>query len=124
MRAAIGVLIVIAGLWVIYQLEKILLLILLAVFFAYLISPLVHIVQRPFSMRGRKRCIPRAPAIGIVYLFIFLCIGVILYVVVPLVSAQISQLLAQSPTYIATVEGSGAAFDDALPSLRIAPKRQ
>ncbi|MFL6286215.1 MAG: hypothetical protein ACJ74Q_24005, partial [Pyrinomonadaceae bacterium] len=42
-----------ATLWVFYAMTGILLVIVLAIFFAYLIAPLVELVRRPFNARGR-----------------------------------------------------------------------
>src|SRR3977135_850829 len=60
-----------ALLWIVYKLTTVLLLVVLAVFFAYLVAPLVDLVQRPINIGGKERSIPRGPAIGIVYVVLF-----------------------------------------------------
>src|SRR4029434_1837724 len=74
-RAILGVillvLVVAAGLWTLYMLKSVLLLVVLAMFFAYLIAPLVDVVHRFIAQRIRGRLIPRAVAIGLVYLLLF-----------------------------------------------------
>ncbi len=46
--AAVG-----AGIWVAHRLGRIVLVLVLAMFFAYVIAPLVDLLQRPISLRGR-----------------------------------------------------------------------
>jgi predicted PurR-regulated permease PerM len=66
-----------------HALRGVVLLVILATFFAYLVAPLVRLVQRPFTMRGRERNPPRAFAIGIVYALIFGSIGLALFLLLP-----------------------------------------
>ena len=56
-----------AGLWVAHRLGRVVLLLILAMFLAYVIAPLVDRVQR-ISLRGRTYRMPRGVAIAIVYL--------------------------------------------------------
>src|SRR4051812_42367797 len=71
LRVIFLVLAVAAILWALYSLEGVLLLVVLAIFFAYLIAPLVDFVRRPFNLRGREHVMPRGVAIAIVYLVLF-----------------------------------------------------
>src|SRR5919199_4131683 len=64
-------LLVIGFLWLLNALQSVILLVVLAIFFAYLIAPLVEFVQRPVRIGGRERMMPRGLAIGVVYLVIF-----------------------------------------------------
>src|ERR1043166_7564380 len=64
-----------ALLWVVYKLTTVLLLLVLSIFFAYLVAPLVDLVERPVRIGGRERRLPRGLAIGIVYVVIFATIG-------------------------------------------------
>jgi hypothetical protein len=57
-----------ATLWILYALRGVILLVVLAIFFAYLVAPLVEGACRPVNLRGRQRVVPRALAIGVVYL--------------------------------------------------------
>src|SRR2546429_7213509 len=58
-------LLAVAGLlWVVYRLTTVILLVVLAVFFAYLVAPLVDLVQRPIRIGGREPTMPRGPAIS------------------------------------------------------------
>src|SRR6266849_549422 len=78
-RAVLRILVIllaVAGLlWVLYKLTTVILLVVLSVFFAYLVAPLVDLVQRPFRIRGHERMMPRALAIAIVTWFCSLGLG-------------------------------------------------
>src|SRR5437764_12700981 len=61
-------LLAVAGLlWVIYRLTTVILLVVLAIFFSYLVAPLVDLVQSPIRIGGRERMLPRGVAIAIGY---------------------------------------------------------
>jgi len=50
----IAILLVVAALlWIIYKLTAVLLLLVLSIFFAYLVAPLVDLVQQPLRVRQR-----------------------------------------------------------------------
>lgn len=84
----------------VYLLSGLILIIVLAVFFAYLLAPLVELVQKPFTKTNRPKWMPRPVAIAIVYLGIFVALWASLNYLVPIVSEQVSQLAQQVPTYI------------------------
>ena len=94
------VLVVAAGLWMLYMLKSVILLVVLAMFFAYLIAPLVDVVHRFIAQRNRGRLIPRTVAISFVYLLLFASIGAAGYVVVPQLGAQITLFGQQAPAYM------------------------
>src|ERR1043166_1898397 len=83
LRIIVILLAVAALLWVIYKLTTVLLLLVLSIFFAYLVAPLVDLVERPIRVSGRERKIPRGLAIGIVYLVIFVGFGLAIYFLAP-----------------------------------------
>ena len=62
-------------LWMLHALRGVLLLVILAIFFAYLVTPLVKLTHR-FLRRGHTRKTHPTLAIGIVYLCIFGSIGI------------------------------------------------
>jgi predicted PurR-regulated permease PerM len=99
LRLIFIVLAVVATIWVIYLLEGVLLLVVLSVFFAYLIAPLVEFFHRPFMLRGRQRLMPRVAAIAIVYVLIFGSLGLTLYLLLPQIGDQFTQLGRQAPGY-------------------------
>lgn len=88
-----------AALWVIGKITNIILLVILAVFLAYLLDPLVDFLEKPFASRGRPNLMPRPLAVAIVYLAIFGVIGTSLYILVPKLGDQITQFVKQVPSY-------------------------
>ena len=75
LRVIFVVLAVVAALRILYALTGVLLLIVLSVFFAYLIAPLVEFACRPVNVRGHGHALPRPLAIGVVYLLILGALG-------------------------------------------------
>jgi predicted PurR-regulated permease PerM len=102
-----------AVLWTLYALEGVILLVVLAVFFAYLISPLVEVLQRPFG--AAQRVMPRVLAIAIVYLVIFGSIGIAIYLLLPQLGKQITQFIEQAPKYVTSArlraQSLGTVYD-------------
>ncbi len=94
--------IAIAAGFLVYWLSGLILLIVLAIFFAYLVSPLVNLVQKPFSNGENVRWMPRPLAIGIVYLFIFSGLWAATAYLLPIVNEQAVQLIQQAPSYAQT----------------------
>src|SRR5882762_8662442 len=87
LRIVVILLAVAAFLWIVYKLTTVLLLVVLSVFFAYLVAPLVDFVQRPIRIGGREQSIPRGPAIAIVYVVLFTGIGLAIYFLAPQLGA-------------------------------------
>ncbi|MGI9036061.1 MAG: AI-2E family transporter [Pyrinomonadaceae bacterium] len=85
-------------------------LIVLAVFFAYLIEPLVQIIGRPFEGGNRNKYMPRTLAIAAAYLIIFSIIGVAIALLAPQVSEQARLLTANLPGYITSLQNSFKDF--------------
>jgi predicted PurR-regulated permease PerM len=104
LRLIVIVLLVLGFMWALYRLTGVLLLLVLSIFFAYLIAPLVELVHRPFQVRGQERTMPRPVAIGIVYILIFGAIGLAVLLLLPVVSDQLTQLVQQAPGYIKGVQ--------------------
>jgi predicted PurR-regulated permease PerM len=97
------VLAVAAALWTLYRLEGVILLVVLAMFFAYLVAPLVDMVYGFIARLSRGRLKSRAAAIGVVYFLFFGSIGTVGYLLLPHLGAQITLFGQQAPTYAATV---------------------
>src|SRR5713226_2350902 len=106
-RAVLRILVILlaalALLWVLYKLTTVILLVVLSIFFAYLVAPLVDLVQRPFSIRGHERLMPRALAIGIVYVVLFVGIGLAIYFLAPQLAAQFPEFKQQATAYYKTI---------------------
>src|SRR2546430_16244538 len=103
LRIILLLLAVAALLWIIYKLTTVLLLLVLSIFFAYLVAPLVDLVERPVRIGGRERKLPRGLAIGVVYLFLFTVIGAGVYFLVPQFAAQFPEFKQQATAYYKTI---------------------
>ena len=75
-------------LWIILKLSGLILLLILSVFFAYFVAPLVEFLSRPIPIAGRKFAIPRALAIVFSYLIIIAAIVIGIYVLLPRLGNQ------------------------------------
>jgi predicted PurR-regulated permease PerM len=104
LRLILLVLVVAGFIWALYRLTGVLLLLVLSIFFAYLIAPLVELVHRPVTFRGRARLMPRPVAIGLVYLMIFGVITLAVLLLLPVVSDQLTQLAGAAPDYFRSLQ--------------------
>lgn len=95
---------VVAVLWVLFRLQGVVLLLILAVFFAYLIAPVVEVFRRPVTRKGQRYSLPLPLAIGAVYLLIFGSLALAFWLLLPVVSAQFSELAKEVPGYIAKAQ--------------------
>lgn len=99
LRVIIIVLAVAVTLWVIIKLTGILLLLILSVFFAYLVSPLVTFLRRPIRLSGRQWTMPRLLAISLAYLIIISAVVVAIYLLVPRLGNQFPEFAQQARGY-------------------------
>lgn len=77
-------------------------LLILSIFFAYLIDPLVRFIRRPFKERGLEKIMPRSAAIVVAYLFVFLVLTVAISVIAPRVGDQAREFGTNIPQYLQT----------------------
>ncbi|HEX8652736.1 MAG TPA: AI-2E family transporter [Pyrinomonadaceae bacterium] len=108
-----------AALWALYLLEGVILLVVLAIFFAYLIAPLVEFVRRPLNVRRREHIIPRPLAIGIVYLVIFGTVGVLIYLLLPKLSTQMTEFGQQAPGYLTSARARAESLNRLYDNLQL-----
>ena len=108
-----------ATLWVFYAMTGILLVIVLAIFFAYLIAPLVELVRRPFNARGRERVMPRGLAIGVVYLAIFGSLLIGAWVLTPRLGAQTTEIAKQTPDFVVNAQKRAERLNNYLEELHL-----
>ena len=92
------------ALWAVYRLRGILLLLVLAVFFAYLVAPLVGLCRRPIRVKGRKFVLPLPVAIGVVYVFIFGSLAAAFVLLLPVLNDQFGELAREAPGYLARIQ--------------------
>ncbi len=121
LRVIFIVLAVAGVLWILHSLEGVILLVVLAIFFAYLVAPLVDFVRRPLKVRGREHIMPRGLAIGVVYFAMFGSLGVTIYLLVPRLGHQIAQFAQQAPTYLVTARGQAQSLNRIYQQLQLPP---
>jgi predicted PurR-regulated permease PerM len=95
---------VMGSLWVLYRLAGVLLLLVLAVFFAYLVAPLVARCQRPIRIGGRTFVLPRSVAIVVVYVLFCGSLAAALVLLLPRVDEQLGELAREAPGYLDRVQ--------------------
>ena len=88
LRVIFILLVVVGLLWIISKITGIILLLVLSIFFAYLVSPLVEFLRRPRQIGGREIAIPKVGAITLAYLIILAAIVIAVFVVLPSLSNQ------------------------------------
>lgn len=97
------------------SLTKLFFIVILAIFFAYLIDPLVKIIRHPFKMRHLERYMPRAAAIVLAYVFVFSILGVAISNLAPVISKQAQEFEKSLPAYTVsirqTIERLNSRFD-------------
>ena len=120
LRVILIVLIVAATLWVIIKLTGILLLLVLSVFFAYLVSPLVTFLRRPIRISRRRWVMPRVLAISLAYLIIVIAIVVGFYLLVPRLGNQFPEFAQQARGYWRSIGATTQRVNEFL-RLRMPP---
>jgi predicted PurR-regulated permease PerM len=100
LRVIFMALAVAATMWILYALRGVILLVVLAIFFAYLLAPLVEFACRPFTLRGCAHVMPRPLAIGVVYLLILGALALAAAFLLPHVGTQITQFSQEAPSYL------------------------
>lgn len=78
-------------------------LLVLSIFFAYLIDPLVRLIRRPFAAGKLEKLMPRSLAILIAYAIVFSVLGAGVWSVAPMVSQQGRDFGANLPGYAANI---------------------
>jgi len=102
-RVVLRVIFVVLGvlglLWIISRITGIILLLVLSIFFAYLVSPLVEFLRRPRTVGSRTVAIPKGVAIALSYLLILAAIVFAIFVLLPSLSNQFPEFATQAKEY-------------------------
>jgi predicted PurR-regulated permease PerM len=102
-RVALQILLIVAavasGIWALLRLERVVLVLILATFFAYVIAPLVQIAQRPVRIAGRPRHLSRGLAIAAVYVVLLGAAYAGAAILLPSATQQFDDAVARAPTY-------------------------
>jgi predicted PurR-regulated permease PerM len=99
LRVIFILLFVIAALFLTYKLTGIILLLVLSIFFAYLVSPLVEFIRRPRTIGERTVAIPKVLAIGLAYVIILGVVIISVYAILPGLANQYPEFSAQAKDY-------------------------
>ena len=106
-RAVLRIILIVLGvaaiLWVLVKLTGVILLLILSIFFAYLVYPLVEFLRRPLKLGERDFTLPRTPAIALAYLLIVAVVVVGVYFLAPQLGNQFPEFTEQARNYWATV---------------------
>lgn len=103
LRIILIVLAVAVTLWIIVKLTGVILLLILSVFFAYFVSPLVEFLCRPVKLGNRELVIPRTLAIALAYLMIVAVVVIGIYLLAPRLGSQFPEFTEQARSYWASV---------------------
>ena len=91
----------------------------LSIFFAYLIDPLVRLVRKPFELRGIERFLPRGVAIAVAYLIVFTVLGMAVWIFAPRVAEQAKEFGANLPTLGASIQRTASELSRRFERLRL-----
>lgn len=94
-------------------------LIVLSVFFAYLIDPLVRLIRTPFKQRQIERFMPRSLAIVIAYIFVFTIVGIAISNIAPRVVDQAKEFGTNLPAYTRSIRERANELNQRFDRLRI-----
>jgi len=112
---------VIGVVWIVYKITGIILLLILSIFFAYLVSPLVEFLRRPRVIAKRTIAIPKVGAIALAYLIILLGIMFAILVIFPRLSNQFPEFAVQAKSYWESLNARGQQILEYSRSRRIPP---
>jgi predicted PurR-regulated permease PerM len=127
LRSILRVVVVMLFLWfiagwiqaIISSLAALFFLVVLSIFFAYLIDPLVKLIRRPFKSRGLERFMPRSIAIMISYLIVFSIVGFTIANIAPRVGDQAKEFGTNLPVYSTAIRERVRDLNQRFDRLRI-----
>ncbi len=103
LRIILIILAVAVTLWLLVKLTGVILILILSIFFAYFVSPLVEFLSRPIRIQGRQLAIPRTLAIGLAYIIIAAVIVGGIYFLAPRLGSQFPEFTEQARSYWSSV---------------------
>ena len=119
LRIIFIILFVAVSLWIIVKLTGVILLLVLSIFFAYLVSPLVEFLQRPRHIGRTVVEVPRAIAIIMAYVIILGAVLIAIFVVLPGLSNQFPGFADQAKTYWKTLGEKSQQLNEYFRSRRM-----
>ena len=87
------------GLWALHRLSSVVLVLIVAALFAYVIAPLVQLARRPIRIAGRPHRLSRGLAIALVYVLMAGSVSGGAALLLPSATEQVNDVIARAPTY-------------------------
>jgi predicted PurR-regulated permease PerM len=107
---------------ILVSLKYLFFMIVLSIFFAYLIDPLVKFIRRPFKERSLEKLMPRSLAIVVAYVLVFTVLGLGIAYMAPQISGQAKAFATKFN--LTFVQQQIAAFTRGLERMRISDDLQ
>lgn len=107
------------GALLLYRLERVVLVLILALFFAYLIAPLVEHAERPLRAVRTPPRLSRGLAIGVVYVIISAVAWAGAAILLPTVSQQFNDAVSQAPGYTRSLQTWERGWERSYERLRL-----
>ena len=102
------------AIWLLFEIRTLLLLLVVSIFFCYLVAPIVHLLEQPLYLGRHEFRLPRGLAITFVYLLIGVLVFVGAQLIWPPLSQQVAALAKDLPGYAKSAEaGVNKVFNDA-----------
>ncbi len=89
-----------------YRTRFVLFLILLSIYLAYLLDPLVNLIRKLFQPNSERNYMPRTPAILIAYLIVFAALWLSVMSLAPSIARQARRFANEVPRYTQTIQDS------------------
>jgi predicted PurR-regulated permease PerM len=91
------------GLWALSRLATVVLVLILAALFAYVLAPLVQLAERSIHVAGRRRRLSRGTAIALVYVVTAGGVAGGAALLLPTATEQVNDMVARAPTYAQSI---------------------
>jgi len=106
-RAVVQVLVILAGValgvWALYELAAVVLVLIFAGLFAYVVAPLVQLAQHPVRIASRRRRLPRGAAIVLIYALTAGGVSLGGALLLPSATGQVEDMIASAPGYAQSI---------------------
>jgi predicted PurR-regulated permease PerM len=106
-RVVLQILLIIAGialgLWALHRLSSVVLVLILAALFAYVIAPLVELARRPIRIAGRRRRLSRGAAIALIYVLMAGSVSAAAALLLPTATEQANEVILRAPAYAQSI---------------------
>jgi predicted PurR-regulated permease PerM len=91
------------GFWALHRLASVVLVLIVAALFAYVVAPLVELAERPIRLAGRPRRLSRAAAIALVYVLMAASVSGGAVLLLPSATEQVNDMIVRAPAYAQSI---------------------